>query len=450
MFLKILIIWQFKIRKNGYNMIMKNYDLLNGNSDKPHRIIMSIDLKSFYASVECVDRRLDPFVTPLVVVDKSRGPGTIILAVTPYLKEMGIPSRLRLYDLPKIPNLIHATPRMKRYLEVSAQVVGIFLDFACEEDIHVYSIDESFIDLTNYAIVKKIGPKAYAKRIMDAIYKKLGLTVTIGIGENIFMAKAAMDIEAKKSPDFIAQWTYDDIPQKLWPINPLTKMWGIGKRMEKRLNDLGFFRVGDIATSDCDYLKSKFGIIGEEIYNHSHGIDTADIHENYHPADTSLGVGQVLFEDYDFNNGILPILEMGEELTLRLLQSKKLCSRLYLYIGYSKTNGGGASSGYIDFQGPTDDELEIKSGLKDIYYRKVDPNRKIRKISISATGLMSNSNYQMDLFSNPEEVEKKRRLSSVILQIKEKFGTDKVTKCISAYEKSNFKKRHSEIGGHKK
>lgn len=416
--------------------------------DKPHKKILAIDLKSFYASVECVDRNLDPFLTPLVVADKSRGPGTIVLAVSPYLRALGVPSRQRVYELPKISNIIFATPRMKRYLQMSAKVIGIILNYIHEEDIHVYSIDESFVDITNYAEVKKKGAKEYAKKIMNDIYKTLGLTVTVGIGENIFMAKVAMDLEAKNNKDFLAEWTYDDIPTKLWPISPLSKMWGIGKRLEKRLNSLGFYKIGDIATSELSYLKGRLGVIGEEIYNHSHGIDFADIHEIYTPENTSLSVGQTLLIDYTFDDGIYVLMEMGEELYIRLMSEEKLCSRLYLNIGYTNRNEN--SSSYLDLLTPCDDEQIIKETLKLLYFKNVDKNKTIRKVNIVASKLSSNRCYQLDLFSDIEEINKKRRLSKVILDIKKKYGSNKITKLSSAYKKSNFEKRHSEIGGHRK
>jgi DNA polymerase V len=228
------------------------------------RTILAIDLKSFYASVECVDRGVDPFTTPLVVADLSRGKGTIILAVSPYLKTLGIPSRLRLYDLPEIKGMIYATPRMEHYIVRSLEVIKVYLKYVAEEDMHIYSVDEAFLDITHYLKAAGCTKKEYAKKIIDDVYKTTGLTVTAGIGPNLFMAKVAMDVEAKKRKDFMASWEMKDVPAKLWPLTPLSKMWGIGERMEKRLNALGMYTVGDIAVSDKWYLHNKFGQIGEE------------------------------------------------------------------------------------------------------------------------------------------------------------------------------------------
>lgn len=262
------------------------------------------------------------------------------------------------------------------------------------------------------------------------------------------MAKACMDIESKHSKDFIAEWKYEDIPYKLWPVYPLSKMWGIGKRLEKKLNDIGIYKVGDIATCTPEYLKSKFGIIGEEIYNHSFGIDFADIHEKYTPKSHSLSVGQVLFEDYEFKNILFPIYEMAEELTIRLMNENVLAGGISLTCIYASRSEGFSET--IIFGAPTDDEKEIKNALKSILIKKANKSFKIRTININAIKLTSNEYYQPDLFSNQIDDEKRKNLAQIIFKIKKTYGEEKITKLISAYEKSNFEKRHNEIGGHKK
>ncbi len=201
---------------------------------KLHRHILCIDLKSFYASVECAVRQLDPFKTPLVVADAGRGGGSIVLAVSPYLKTLGIPSRLRFYELPTDLGIIVAKPRMRLYLEYSAKIIEIYLKFISEDDLYVYSIDEAFLDVTEYLSYYKMTDTELAKKILAAIYEETKLFATVGIGPNMLISKLALDIESKKAPDFIAKWNYDSIPEKLWPIQPLSEMWGIGYRMEKK------------------------------------------------------------------------------------------------------------------------------------------------------------------------------------------------------------------------
>ncbi|MFA6649132.1 MAG: excinuclease ABC subunit A, partial [Candidatus Izemoplasmatales bacterium] len=197
-----------------------------------HRNILCIDLKSFYASVECALLGLDPFTTPLVVADLSRGGGSIILAVSPYLKQFGIPGRLRIFELPKNMKIIFQKPRMEKYLEYSTKIVEIYMRFVAEEDLYVYSIDEVFMDFTEYKKIYQKTDIEIAKMILKAIYDETKITATCGIGPNMLLAKLALDIESKKAPDFIAEWTYDNFKEKLWQVTPLSEMWGIGHNTE--------------------------------------------------------------------------------------------------------------------------------------------------------------------------------------------------------------------------
>ena len=241
------------------------------------RNILCIDLKSFFASVECVERNLDPFTTPLIVADPSRKGGAITLAVTPYMKNLGVPSRGRVFEIPKGIKYITATPRMSLYVKKSKEVINCFLDFVSKEDMHVYSIDEAFLDVTDYLKLYKMDDVGLAKAIMARIKEKTGLTSTCGIGPNLLLAKVALDIESKHSPDFIAKWTYEDVKTKLWNITPLDEMWGIGSKTMKKLNDLGIYKVGDINKYGKDFYKKRFGVLGEELYLHANGIDYSNI-----------------------------------------------------------------------------------------------------------------------------------------------------------------------------
>ena len=209
-------------------------------------VIFCIDFKSFYASCECIDRGLNPHSTKLVVADKERGSGTIVLAVSPYLKTFGVPSRLRVFELPKDEEIIFAKPRMSRYLEISAKAISIFLDYINKDDLHVYSVDESFLNITPYLHLYKKNPIELAEDIKQRIYKELGLDVTIGIGPNLFLAKVALDNEAKKNSNQIAYWTKEDIKTKLHNIKPLSKIWSIGSQMEKKLNSMGIYSLKDV------------------------------------------------------------------------------------------------------------------------------------------------------------------------------------------------------------
>lgn len=413
------------------------------------RNIFAIDLKSFYASVECLDRNLDPFKTPLVVADESRGDGTIVLAASPFIKEKyGVKSRCRLYDVPKdIPGLIIAQPKMRRYLEKSADINDIYLRFVSEEDLYVYSIDESFLDVTNYLRISGDTPRSYALKIIRAIFEETGLTVTAGIGLNLFMAKAAMDIEAKKNPDLIAEWTYEDIPKKLWPVSPLSKMWGIGQRMEKRLNNMGFFTVGDIAVSDPKFLKKKLGVIGEEIYHHALGYDDALLQESVASKDRSISCGQILLRDYFPEEMKTLIYDMSIELSIRLHKERILASEFDLFLAFKDHRGGHHLR--CKFDTPTDSSEKIASAFVREYKKiPVSEAEIFRSIHLIANSLSPIYCYQGSLFENYEEDNRLRVLEDTMIQIRERFGAHKAMPCSALSFSSTFLARSNQIGGH--
>lgn len=235
------------------------------------RSYMIIDLKSFYASVECVDRGLDPMTTLLAVADKERSKGTICLAITPAMKALGIKNRCRIYEIPTHLDYIVAPPRMQRYIDVSASIYGIYLSYIAKEDIHVYSIDEAFLDVTAYLALYGLSAHELALRIMGDIRNKLGLRATCGIGTNLYLAKVALDILAKHSPDFIAELDEDSFKERLWKHRPLTDFWRIGPGTQRRLNSLGMYTQGDIALFPEKMLYKQFGVLAEYLIDHAWG-----------------------------------------------------------------------------------------------------------------------------------------------------------------------------------
>lgn len=413
-----------------------------------NRTIFSIDLKSFYASVECIDRGLDPFSVPLVVADKTRGEGTIVLAASPYIKSRyNVPSRCRLYEVPKdIPGLIIATPRMSRYLHMSALINCIYLDYVSSQDLYVYSIDESFLDVTHYLKKNNDTHKSYAEKIISEIKRKTGLTVTAGIGSNIFMAKACMDIKAKKSPNFLAEWTYDDIPRELWPIDELSKVWGIGKRLEKRLHKLGFYTVGDIACSDPNYLKEELGVIGEEIYYHSLGYDDAIISEKYETKEHSLSCGQVLLRDYQEEEIPVLINDMSYELSERLYQDNALANEIIIYLGFSDDTGYGIK---VSFYTPTDSGCVISKALREKFKGVIKPDKPYRRINLVASKLSSINCYQGSLFEDYKRDYDVRTLEKTLIEIRKRYGANKAMPASAITSASNFLTRAHQIGGHR-
>jgi DNA polymerase V len=410
--------------------------------------IAVIDLKAFYSFVECLDRGLDPWEVPLVVSDKERGKNTIVLSVSPYLKKRGVPSRLRINDLPKGYNYIYATPRMERYIEKSSEVVSIILEFVSYEDVHVYSIDEAFVDLTTYLKYYKQNPNELVKSIIDRIKEKTGLQATAGIGDNFFLAKVALDIYAKHEKDGIATLRKNEVKEKLWPITPLSKIWGIGSRLEKRLNDLGIFTVEQLATSNKDFMISHFGIMGEQMVNHANGVDEAYIREEYVPKDKSFSQAQVLFRDYHKDEAPLIIREMCEDLAGRMRNDNKITGVVSLFIGYSKATMGGFNRQMSLLQ-HTDDTDTLYNALMEIY-KKFIKDFPIRNIGINFSSLKVNNFSQLSLFSDPEEQASKHDLEKAIDKLQLKYGKNILLKASALLEESTVIERNSQIGGHRK
>jgi len=415
---------------------------------KLYRHILCIDLKSFYASVECAVSNLDPFTTPLVVADVSRGNGSIVLAVSPYLKKMGMPSRCRIHEIPPNLNIIFRMPRMELYLEYSAKIIEIYLRFISEEDLYIYSVDEAFLDITEYMSYYKKTDLEMAKMILDAIYTETKLFATCGIGPNMLMAKLALDIESKKAPDFIGKWTYEDVPTKLWSVEPLSEMWGIGNNMERNLNRLGLRKIGDIAAYDVKTLKKIFGVLGEELYYHTHGIDMSLIQskKDIRAVSKSYGMGQTLFSDYYPPDVFQIIREMTDDVTRRLRLAKKVAKTIHLGIGYSKATGGGFSR-QITLEQPTSSESIIYQTCLSLFKTYYD-DEPIRRVHISLTGLSKNEIYQFSIFEDADQILREHSLYSAMDEIKFKYGKNSVNRASSELESSTVKARNKMIGGH--
>ena len=411
------------------------------------RNIICIDLKSFFASCECIERGLDPFSFPLIVANPNQKGGAITLAVTPFLKKQGVPSRGRVFEIPKNIKYTIVPPRMNLYIQKSKQVVDIYLDYVAPEDLHIYSIDECFLDLTHYLKLYNKTDYEIAKDILNNVKEKTGLTATCGIGPNMLLAKVAMDIEAKHNTDCIAKWTYDDVPNKLWKISPLSEMWGIGKRMEKNLNNLGIYSIEDLANISRDYLKSKFGVMGSELWNHANGIDLSVISDfNQKTKDKSYSHSQILFKDYNENNIKIIIEEMVDVLTARLRHNNKQCLNVGFGIGYSKNVGGGFYHS-IKLEAPTDDSYEIIKYCNIIFdrYYEMLP---IRKVTICCGNIVTKEGVQLNIFDSYEEIKENEEINKAIDTIKNKYGKNSLLKASALLDDSTAIERNKKVGGH--
>ena len=411
------------------------------------RNILCIDLKSFFASCECIEKGVNPFTYPLVVANAKQGNGAITLAVTPYLKGQGVKSRGRLYEIPKNIQYEIAMPRMSLYIKKSKEVVDIYLDFVSKEDLHIYSIDECFLDVTHYLKLYQKTDYELALEILKKIKRKTGLTATCGIGPNMLLAKVAMDIDAKHNADCIAKWTYDDVETKLWKINPLSNMWGIGQRMEKNLNSMGIFSIKDLAKMPREILKDKFGVMGVELWNHANGIDLSVISDfNFKPRDKSFSHSQILFKDYNEDNIKIIINEMVELLTARLRKNNKQCTTVGLGIGYSKNVGGGFYH-VVKLDAPTDinkDIIKHCNIIFDRYYEMLP----IRKVTICCGGLCTKQGIQLNLFDTYQNIKNEEEINNAIDKIKNRFGKNSLLKAANLLSDSTIIERNNKIGGH--
>lgn len=414
-----------------------------------NNVYLCIDLKTFYASVECVERGLNPFTTNLVVADTERGKGTICLAISPKMKMLGIRNRCRLYEIPPDIKYIAAKPRMSKYIEYSANIYAIYLKYVAKEDIHVYSIDEAFLDVTHYLKAYKMNGLELAKTIIQDIYDTYGLTATAGIGTNLYLAKIALDIMSKHSASNIGWLNEERYQKELWHHKPLSDFWQIGSGIERRLNRKRIFDMYDIAHTDQKILYKEFGVNAEFLIDHSWGKESCTISDikAYKPKSTSISTNQVLFKDYNFDKAKLVLKEMVELKSLELVQKDLVTDTIQLYVGYSndtiKSTGG---SRKLSNKSNTFNEL-LKSFL-ELYNSTTNKTFSIRRIGIAFLKVSKIEEEQLNLFVNQEQIEKERKIEKAISEIKIKMGKNAILKGMNFEEGATTKLRNTLIGGH--
>ena len=410
---------------------------------------LCIDLKTFYASVECVERGLDPFNTNLVVADESRGKGTICLAVSPKMKMLGVKNRCRIFEIPPTIKYMIAMPRMKKYIEYSANIYAIYLKYFAKEDIHVYSIDEAFMDVTNYLKMYQKNPVELAKTIIKDIYKNYGITATAGIGTNMYLAKIALDITAKHSATNIGYLNEEKYQKELWYHKPLSDFWQIGKGIERRLNKMRLFTMYDVAHTDPKRLYKEFGINAEYLIDHACGKESCTIADikKYKPKTNSITNSQVLFEDYSFEKARLVLKEMIELGSLRLIENNLVTDTVSLYIGYSKDmiKATGESKKLENY---TNVYSELLKAFLEIYDKNTNRGVAIRRIGVSFGNVIETENIQLSLFTNQEKIDKERKLELAISSIKHKMGKNAILRGMNLEKGATTLVRNRLIGGH--
>ena len=491
------------------------------------KVYSCIDLKSFYASVECVERGLNPLKTNLVVADKSRTEKTICLAVSPALKQYGIPGRARLFevlskvkeinkmrrksndykkfsgkavnddilkkDKTKELDLIIAPPRMAHYIDYSAKIYNIYLKYIAKEDIFVYSIDEVFMDITNYLKYYKLSPKDLITKIIKDVYDTTGITATGGIGTNLFLAKVAMDVVAKhitpnKFGVRIAELNEMSYRKMLWNHVPITDIWRVGRGISKKLEKYGMYTMGDVARCSInneDLLYKLFGVNAELLIDHAWGYEPCTIEsiKNYKPLAKSISCGQVLQSPYSYDKAKLIVREMAELLALDLVSKKLVSEQLVLTIGYDIENvtddyNGSVTIDYygraipkhahgtINLEYKTSSSKIITEAMIKLYDEIINPKLSVRRVTMAATKLASEEEEkgkvryrQLDLFSSLDDennkldydrevLKEENNLQNAMLKIKEKYGKNAILKGMDLEDGATTRDRNRQIGGH--
>ena len=426
---------------------------------EPHRLIFMIDMKSFYASCECIRLRLNPMLTELVVM--SRQPGSsfssgLIMAASPMAKKRyGIKNVMRGRDLPSLkdaPSLRIVSPHMNLYIKRSMEVVQIFEKYAAPEDIHVYSIDESMIDMTKSWHLFGDDPYLVARKIQKDIKDTLGLYTTCGIGENPLLAKLAMDIEAKHNNSLVAQWHYIDVPDKIWRIRNLEDVWGIGKRTADHLRRLGINNMYQLAHTDPSILKKAFGVIGEQLFAMSWGVDRSIISHKYVPKSKSYSNSQVLPRDYYHQKEIeIVIREIGEQVAARIRAHGLRAGKVSLSIGYAYaaldydiSRGSFAVQRKITPTSSNDDLVATLISLFRQNWERVP----VRNIGVDYSSLSPDTSQQLNIFRDPTQEIKKRNLDHTVDQLRKKYGFSSVIKASSLMKGATAVQRSQLVGGH--
>ena len=415
------------------------------------RAYICIDLKSFFASVDCVERGLDPMTARLVVADPDRKSGTICLAVTPAMKSLGVRNRCRVFEIPRGLDYITAPPRMRLYLEYSAKIYSIYLDFFSADDIHVYSVDEVFIDVTGYLKTYKKTPLELARFLVSEVRKRSGIPAAAGVGTNLYLAKIAMDILAKRSPDFIAELDEASYREKLWRHTPLTDFWRVGHGTAERLEKLGVRTMEGITRLPEEALYKTFGVDAELLIDHAWGREPTTISDikSYKSKTHSVTSGQVLMRDYTQEEAEVIVREMVDLLSLDLLDRGCVTPHLSLMIGYSSKEGREPSHGGTKIDPPSESDLVLIPSALRLFRRIAVPGCLIRRIGISFDAVFCPAFRQASFFEDDDADERHRRLRKAVSGIRHLFGGNAILRGTDFEEGATTRERNRQIGGHK-
>ena len=414
------------------------------------RVYFCIDMKTFYASVECAERGLNPFETNLAVVDENRGKNALCLAITPKMKAQGIKNRCRMSEIPKQINFIRALPRMQLYIDYAADIYEIYLNYFAPQDIYVYSIDESFIDVTDYLPMYNIDAVSFAKKLMNEIAAKMHIPSTAGIGTNLYLAKIALDITAKHSKDHIGYLDEDSYIKTLWNHRPITDFWQIAQGTERRLAKYGIYDMEGIAKAATDLLYKVFGVNAELLIDHAWGREPCLMEDikNYRSKSKSVSFSQVLPSDYTYEQAKTVMMEMVIHGCQEMMRRKVITNKVGIFVGYT-FGGREGTGGTTRMTVTTNLPSKIEPYVEQLFERTTDKQVPIRRLGINFEDVCDEGCEGYDLFTNFEEVEREKKREHAILEIADKYGKNAILRGLNYMDGATQRERNTFIGGHR-
>lgn len=420
-----------------------------GSRMEKQRTYFCIDMKCFYASVECAERSLDPFETPLVVADETRGRNALCLAVSPKMKALGVRNRCRLSEIPKHIKYLIAKPHMKNYIDYAARIYGLYLKHIDKSDIHVYSIDESFIDATDYLKLYRQTAREFAQFLIKEIASEIGVPATAGVGTNLYLAKIALDLTAKHSRDHIGVLDEESYRKTLWEHRPITDYWGIAEGTARRLSHYGLYDMKGIAAAPQELLYKAFGVNAELLIDHAWGRESCTIADikAYKGKSHSLSSSQILPKDYERAGARLVLSEMTLGLSERLLKEKAIARSVSVYVGYSFGTIP-STGGALSMKEATAVFSVLWKYAEKIFEETTAHGVPIRRLGITLGGVADESAEGYDLFSDGEKIEKEKRLEKAVVEIKAKMGKNAILRAMDLEDGATAKERNRLIGGH--
>ena len=414
------------------------------------RTYFCIDMKTFYASVECAERGLNPFETNLVVADTSRGTGALCLAVSPRMKAQGVKNRCRLYEIPKHIKYETALPRMQLYIEYAADIYAIYLKYFSPDDIHVYSIDEAFIDATNYLSTYHMDAKGLAKKLMNEIAEVKHIPSTAGIGSNLFLAKIALDITAKHAKDHMGVLTEESFRETLWDHTPITDFWMIAGGTARRLERFGITTLRGIAQCPQELLYKTFGKDAELLIDHAWGREPCRMQDikSYKSKTHSVSFSQILPKDYTYDEARVVMTEMILHGCQELMRRKVICQKIWIGVGYSK-DVLPMVNGQTKLTSATAVNSLICPFVLDVFDRITDRSVPIRRLGISFNDVCDEGCEGYDFFTDWDAVEREKAKEKTVLQISDKYGKNAILRGTNFLAGATQRERNGMIGGHR-